>query len=119
MNSVSAPSRAPASPANLAISAVRSVKPRPEVCTVSSEDTVVVALTKDDGERENDLGEVMNSVSPSPPAKVGILAPRPLEFGRAQLIPKQRTAAVVGPCFGRAFAATPRGGSTNRIKSCR
>src|SRR5450759_4890844 len=62
MNSVTAPSRAPASFTNLATSAVRSTKPRPDVWTVRSEDMMVSALTVDDEERENDLGEVMNSV---------------------------------------------------------
>src|SRR5450759_750336 len=65
MNSVTAPSRAPASFTNLATSAVRSTKPRPDVWTVRSEDMMVSALTVDDEERENDLGEVMNSVSRS------------------------------------------------------
>ena len=45
MNSVTAPSRAPASRTNFATSAVRSVKPAPGVCTVSSEETMVVAVT--------------------------------------------------------------------------
>ena len=56
MNSVTAPSCAPASRTNFAISAVRSVKPGPRVCTVSSEDTMVVAVTVDGAEREIDLG---------------------------------------------------------------
>ena len=45
MNSVTAPSRARASPKNFATSAVRSAKPAPEVCTVSSEDTMEAAVT--------------------------------------------------------------------------
>ena len=59
MNSVTAPSRARASRTNLATSEVRSVKPAPEVCTVSSEDTMVVALTEERAVRERDLGAVM------------------------------------------------------------
>src|ERR1700728_2175907 len=68
MNSVTWPSTAPASPMNLATSAVRSRKPRPEVCAVSSDDTIAFALTTDKGEREGNLG-VMNSVAPSSPRK--------------------------------------------------
>ena len=44
MNSVSAPSRARASLMNFAASLVRSVKPRPGVCTVSSDDAMLVEL---------------------------------------------------------------------------
>jgi hypothetical protein len=54
-NSVTAPSRAPASRANFATSAVRSVNPVPRVCTVSSEDTMVVAATVEEVVREMDL----------------------------------------------------------------
>src|SRR5882757_7329145 len=85
MNRVTAPSFAPASFTNFAISAVRSVKPRPDVCTVSSEDTMMVARTVDDGERESDFGEVMNPISVVP-AKAGTHTPRPLDFGRSELI---------------------------------
>src|SRR5882724_9454245 len=59
MNSVTAPSRAPASRTNFATSAVRSVKPAPGVCTASCEETMVVAATVDSGVRESDLGEVI------------------------------------------------------------
>ena len=55
MNSVTAPSCAPASSTNFATSAVRSTKPRPDVCTVSSDDTMVLALTVDGAVREIDL----------------------------------------------------------------
>src|SRR5450756_183655 len=65
MNSVTAPSFAPASSTNVATSAVRSVKPRPDVCTVNSEDTTVAALTADGGERESDFDEVMDDLSTS------------------------------------------------------
>src|SRR6185369_16470528 len=51
MNSVTAPSRAPASRTNFATSAVRSVKPAPGVCTVSCEETMLVAATVDGGVR--------------------------------------------------------------------
>src|SRR6202022_1828170 len=61
MNSITAPSFAPASFTNFAISAVRSVKPRPDVCTVSSEDTIVVARTVEGAVREIDLSEVMRA----------------------------------------------------------
>ena len=60
MNSVTAPSRARASRTNFATSAVRSVKPAPEVCTVSSEDTMVVAVTAEGVVRERDLGAVIS-----------------------------------------------------------
>ena len=66
MNSVTAPSRAPASRANFAISSVRSTKPRPEVSIVSSEVTMVVGLTADGGVRENDLDAIMNCLSVVP-----------------------------------------------------
>ena len=56
MNSVTAPSRAPASRTNFATSAVRSVKPAPGVCTVSSDETMVVAATLESGVRDSDLG---------------------------------------------------------------
>src|SRR5258708_2101396 len=65
MNSVPAPSCAPGSLTNLATSVVRSTKPAPEVWTVSSDETMVLALTEDNALRESDLGEGMNSVSPS------------------------------------------------------
>src|SRR5437762_13656084 len=56
MNSVTAPSRACTSRTNFATSAVRSVKPAPDVCTVSSEDTMVLAVTIEGAVREGDLG---------------------------------------------------------------
>src|SRR5258708_7532567 len=62
MNSVTTPSRAPASFANFATSAVRSVKPRPEVSTVKSDVTRVSALTVDSAERDS-FGEVMKYLS--------------------------------------------------------
>ena len=55
MNSVTAPSRARASATNFATSAVRSVKPAPDVSTVSSEDTMEVAVTAEGAVRERDL----------------------------------------------------------------
>src|SRR6202011_4000119 len=67
MNSVTAPSRAPASLTNFAISAVRSTKPRPEVRTVRIDDTMLLALTVDDGERESDFDEVIKYLSTSRP----------------------------------------------------
>ena len=60
MNSVTAPSRAWASLTNFAVSEVRSVKPGPEVCTVSNDDTMVVALTVDGAVREIVLPGVTN-----------------------------------------------------------
>src|SRR3954469_22813720 len=63
MKSVNAPSRAPASATNFAASPVRSVKPQPGVCTVSSDDAMVVACTDDSAERVMDLADVMK-VSP-------------------------------------------------------
>ena len=48
---------------NLAISPVRSVKPRPGVCTVSCDDTIVVACTDDGAERAMDLADVMKGLS--------------------------------------------------------
>src|SRR6202795_2453108 len=62
MNSVTAPSRAPASLTNLAISAGTSMKPRPGVWMVRIDDTMLT-LTVDDGERESDLGEVIKYLS--------------------------------------------------------
>src|SRR6185437_10878631 len=47
MNSVTAPSRPPASRRNLATSGVRSTKPAPDVCTVNSDDTMLLAATED------------------------------------------------------------------------
>jgi hypothetical protein len=38
---------------------VRSVKPTPEVCTVSSEDTMEDAVTDEGAVRETDLGAVI------------------------------------------------------------
>src|SRR6202048_163503 len=63
MNSVTAPSRAPASLTNLAISAVRSTKPRPGVWVVRVDDMMVLMLTIEGGERENDFNEVMKYLS--------------------------------------------------------
>src|SRR5690349_14103909 len=71
MNSVTAPSRACASATNFATSAVRSVKPAPEVCTVSSEDTMVLALTAEGVVRERDLRAVIKG-TPSNPAAVDV-----------------------------------------------
>ena len=62
MNSVTAPSRARASVTNFATSAVRSVKPAPDVCTVSSEDVMVLALTTEGVVRERDLGEGITAI---------------------------------------------------------
>src|ERR1043166_8644174 len=62
MNSVTAPSRARASRTNFATSEVRSVKPAPEVCTVSNEDTMLLAATVDGVVRESDLGAVMKAI---------------------------------------------------------
>jgi hypothetical protein len=45
---------------NRAASAVRSMKPQPEVCTVSSDETTVVACADDGAERVSDLADVMN-----------------------------------------------------------
>ena len=44
---------------NFAAWLVRSVKPRPGVCTVSSDDAIVVACTDDGAERVTDLADVM------------------------------------------------------------
>ncbi|MDA9519928.1 hypothetical protein XI06_06020 [Bradyrhizobium sp. CCBAU 11434] len=63
MNSVSAPSRALASLMNFVTSLVRSVKPRPGVCTASSDETIVVACTDDGAERVMDLADVMKGLS--------------------------------------------------------
>jgi hypothetical protein len=59
MNSVTAPSLAPASFTNLVTSAVRSTKPAPDVSTVSSDVTMAVAETLDEGLREIDLDRTM------------------------------------------------------------
>ena len=63
MNSVTAPSRAPASLTNFAISAVRSTNPRPGVWMVRIDDTMLLAPTVEDGERENDFDEVIKYLS--------------------------------------------------------
>src|ERR1700722_4748431 len=63
MNNVTAPSRAPASPTNLLTSPVRSIKPRPDVSTVSSEVTAGSAVTADSAVRNTDLGEVIEYLS--------------------------------------------------------
>src|SRR5215217_3192511 len=63
MNSVTAPSRARASATNFVTSAVRSVKPVPEVCTVSCADTMVLAVMDERVVRETDLGAGMNYIS--------------------------------------------------------
>ena len=63
MNSVRTPSRAWTSLMNFAASLVRSVKPRPGVCTVSSDDAMVVACTDDGAERVTDLFDVMKGLS--------------------------------------------------------
>src|SRR3954471_3560717 len=87
MNSVTAPSRARASPTNFVTSAVRSVKPAPDVCAVNSEDVTVVALTAEGVVRERDFGGV-TTISPHVvPANAGTHTPRPLNFGRSELIP--------------------------------
>src|ERR1700728_1362531 len=70
MNSVNWPSTAPASCANCATSAVRSTKPRPDVCTLSNDDTTELAETFDVALREMDLDDVMN-VLPVVPANTG------------------------------------------------
>src|SRR6478736_3640823 len=48
---------------NFAASLVRSVKPRPGVCTVSSDDATVVTCTDDGAERVTDLPDVMKDLS--------------------------------------------------------
>ena len=63
MNKVTAPSRAQASLTNFVTSAVRSIKPRPDVSTVSSEVTAVSAVTADNAVRDADLGEVIEYLS--------------------------------------------------------
>src|ERR1700723_3522004 len=63
MNNVTAPSRAPAPPTNLLTSPVRSIKPRPDVPTVSSEVTTVSSVTADSAVRDADLGEVIEYLS--------------------------------------------------------
>jgi hypothetical protein len=50
-------------------SAVKSTKPRPEVCTVSRDVAMVVALTVDGVARENDSGEVTNDLSKRRPGE--------------------------------------------------
>src|SRR5271165_3535309 len=52
MNSVTTPCFARASPTNLATSAVRSTKPRPEVWTARSEETTLPAWTVDGAVRD-------------------------------------------------------------------
>src|SRR6202022_151596 len=101
MNSVPAPSRAPASFANLATSAVRSTKPRPDVWIARSDVTMVFALTVEGAVRDIDLGEVMNSVSPSSLRKQGPILrglSRPVGVGTFH---RQPTAAAMGPRFRR------------------
>ena len=63
MNSVTAPSRARASRTNFATSEVRSVKPAPEVCAVSSEDTMLLAATVEGVVRESDFRAVIGYIS--------------------------------------------------------
>src|ERR1700754_4213924 len=55
INTVTAPSRARASRRNFAMSAVRSVKPGPRVCTVSNDETMLVAVTADGADRVSDV----------------------------------------------------------------
>src|SRR4029077_807723 len=69
MNSVSMPSMAATSFTNRAISALRSTKPRPEVCTVRSELTTVFALSADGAVRDIDFDEVMSDLSPRRPCE--------------------------------------------------
>src|SRR6185312_14666172 len=70
MNSVTAPSLARASVTNFATSAVRSVKPAPDVGTVSSEETMEVAVTDEAAVREREFGDVMNNLSTRRPCLV-------------------------------------------------
>src|ERR1700736_1759818 len=88
MNSVTAPSLARASLTNFAISEVRSVKPGPEVCTVSNDDTMVVALTVDGAVREIDLDEVMD-ISPSSLRKQGPITTNVGRYGRCRSRPPE------------------------------
>src|SRR3954454_24167470 len=75
MNSVTAPSLAETSRTNFATSRVRSTKPAPAVCTVSSDDTMVPAATRDGAERDNDLDEVTSNL----PGKILLHAVRHLD----------------------------------------
>src|SRR6267378_7469592 len=59
MNNVAVPSLASASFTNFATSAVRSMKPCPEVCTVRTAETMVSARIVDSAVRDIDLGAVM------------------------------------------------------------
>src|SRR5258708_9049497 len=60
-NSVAMPSCAQASSTNFPTSAVRSIKPAPEVCTVRIDDTMVSALIVDNDVRDTDLGGLMKT----------------------------------------------------------
>src|ERR1700754_256964 len=75
MNSVTAPSLAEASAANLATSRVRSTKPAPEVCTVSNDDAIVLAATAVSCVRDNDLDEITSNL----PRKILLHALRHLD----------------------------------------
>ncbi len=78
---------------------------------------MVLALTVEGGVRESDLGEGMNSVSPSSLRKAGTHTPRPIDFGRSELISSinNRQAVVMGPCFRRDDSRKER----RHLKSCR
>src|ERR1700747_1193117 len=96
MNSVTAPSRAPTSATNRAVSAVRSMKPRPSVCTVSSDDEMVVACTVDGAERVTDLADVIKILSLRRPGESQDPFPQMLLMANATRTEKRREAAEYG-----------------------
>src|SRR5437879_13818543 len=65
INTVTAPSRAPASRRNFLTSAVRSVKPAPRVSTVNNDDMMVVAETVEGAERDIDRDVTATSLNTS------------------------------------------------------
>ena len=116
MNSVTAPSRARASRTNFATSAVRSVKPAPDVCTVSSDDTMVVAVTVGGRVRESDLGEVMKSLNTSSRRTPGPIRRGRLDFGRVGVDSLQTTSSGG---YGSRRSPGRLAKAHDAIKSCR
>src|SRR5258708_33921739 len=74
---------------------------------------MVLALTVEGGVRESDLGEGMNSVSPSSLRKAGTHTPRPIDFGRSELISSITTGrrGLWVPSFARTTRAKSAGPS--------
>src|SRR3954468_5023376 len=115
MNSVSAPSLAETSRTNFATSRVRSTKPAPAVCTVSKDDTIVAAATREGAERDNDSDEVTSNL----PGNILLAALGHLDHPPPGLLQERHHAIHVAIArqgdFDLAFGVGLRGGRLERI----